>query len=310
MEGWKLNMKVFITGGTGFIGRHVVQELQGSGNTLLLLSRQSGKARSLSAMANVSVVEGDLSDIGGWRSEVERFRPDAAIHLAWEGLPDYSAGKSASNLKYGLDLLTMLAEAGCKSTVSTGSCWEYGEQSGKVGEDMPVYPYNAFTAAKDALHRMGREIARESGMNFIWTRLFYVYGPGQKETSLIPYIIVSVKNGKKPELKTPSARNDFVYVGDVARAIAAILKKTPEYGVYNIGSGVITGVRQIIEIICNKFDFSCKINGSDEAAGSPSFNFQADISKIINDTGWGPEAGIEEGIQRTIDSYLGEKVDE
>jgi len=292
-------MRIFVTGGTGFIGRHVVKVLKDRGDTLLVLSRQP--------MADVNFVPGDLSDIANWKGEAERFQPDAAIHLAWEGLPNYDARTSVRNLNYGLNLITMLAEIGCKSVICTGSCWEYGQQSGKVSEDTAVKPHNAFTAAKNALHWVGREIADEHGMNFTWTRLFYVYGSGQRKSSLIPYIIDSVKTGKKPELKTPLARNDFIYVEDVAGAISAIVKKLPEYAVYNIGSGSSTSVRQIVETVCDKFGFPYDSSEPNNLTGSPAVDFWADISRIKSDTSWQPEAGIKEGIQKTIESYLNSK---
>jgi nucleoside-diphosphate-sugar epimerase len=197
----------------------------------------------------------------------------------------------------------MLAESGCKSTICTGSCWEYGQQSGKVHEDTPLKPLNAFTAAKNALHWVGREIARENGMHFIWTRLFYVYGPGQRDTSLIPYIISCLRNGKKPEIKMPGARNDFVYVGDVARAIAAIVRKSQRTDVYNIGSGGSTSVQKIIEIIYDKFDLPGKYDRLLNLSNSPVVDFWADISRIKSDIGWEPQSSISEGIAKTINFH-------
>ena len=205
-------MRIFITGGTGFIGRHVVRKIKSKENTLLLLSQLPKTDPSLSGvLESVNVVEGDFSDMDSWKREVENFKPEATIHLAWEGIPNYDSKTSIRNLNYGLNLFNFLAEIGCKSILSTGSCWEYGEQSGKLSEDMSPKPMNAFSAAKNSLHLLGKEIARENNIQFIWTRLFYVYGPGQKETSLIPYLINCAKINKTPEIKNPSARNDFIY---------------------------------------------------------------------------------------------------
>ena len=295
-------MRVFVTGGTGFIGTHVVQELQSEGNSLLLLSRQPKNAVSSLAIPSVDILQGDLSDIEKWKNEAKRFRPQVAIHMAWESLPNYDAKTSIRNLIYGLNLITMLAESGCESVICTGSCWEYGQQSGKVSEDAILKPSNAFTAAKNALHWVGREIAREYDMHFIWTRFFYVYGPGQRETSLIPYVINCVRKGRKPEIKAPLARNDFVYVEDVARAISAIIKKPQKYGVYNIGSGYSTSVQKIIEIVYNKFNL--QYAGADALQNNSVVDFWADISRIKSDTGWEPRTNIKEGIKKTIDYYL------
>lgn len=294
-------MRVFVTGGTGFIGSHVVKELRSEENALLLLSRQPKNAFSLSEIPSIDIVQGDLSDIESWENRVKRFNPQVAIHMAWESLPNYDAKTSITNLNYGLNLITLLAELGCESVICTGSCWEYGQQTGKLHEDVILKSSNAFTAAKSALHWVGRELAKEYDMHFIWTRLFYVYGPGQKETSLIPHIISCVQKGKKPEVKTPLAKNDFIYVEDVARAISAIVKKPQKDGVYNIGSGSSTSVQQVVEIVYNEFNLQYNVPN---ASQNDAVGFWADISKIKSDTGWEPQIGIKEGIQKTIDYYL------
>lgn len=290
-------MKIFITGGTGFIGRHLVKKLQENENSLLLLSQQPLK--------DINSVEGDLAGMEKWKNKVEEFKPDAAVHLAWEALPDYSSKTSIKNLKYGLDLLNFLAEIGCKVILTTGSCWEYGQQSGKLSEDMALKPLNAFTAAKNSLHWLGAEIARENDIQFIWTRLFYVYGPGQRETSLIPYLIKCAKGGKTPEIKNYSAKNDFIYVEDVAAAISMLLEKDKKSGVYNIGSGHLTGVQKITEIIFENFglDYQHKKDKASRPVDNLS-DFYADISKIKKEIGWKPKFGIKEGIKKTIECDL------
>lgn len=295
-------MRIFVTGGTGFIGHHVVKELQNEDNILLLLSRGPE-----SRIPGVNVVRGDLSDIANWENVVKEFRPQIAIHMAWESLPNYNYGTSILNLNHGLNLVTWLARSGCESIICTGSCWEYGQQTGELHEDQGLKPLNAFTAAKNALHWLGREVAREHDMRFIWARLFYVYGPGQRKTSLIPYLINCVRNGEKPEIKTPRAKNDFIYVEDVAKAITAIAMKHEKDAVYNIGSGSSISVQQVINTICHKFNVLYKVDNSHNVTNNLVTDFWADISRINNDFGWKPHIGISEGIEKTINYYAQDK---
>jgi len=295
-------MKVFVTGGTGFIGPYVIRELSKRGHhLLLLLEKPEAQTRKLNLPKEVKFVKGNLSNINSWKNTVKNFKPDTAIHMAWEGIPDYSAEMSIKNLKYGLNLFKELAELGCKKIICTGSCWEYEQNHGKLSENLPVRPSNAFTVAKNALHLLGREIAKEKNIQFIWTRFFYVYGPGQRENSLIPYIIKCVKEGKRPEIKTPSARNDFIYVEDVAKAIVAILEKCNQSNVYNIGSGYSISIQDIIKIVYNELNL--QYNTKDKLFKSPNIpfdNFWADISKIKKEIGWEPKINIGEGIKRVI----------
>ena len=84
-------MRIFITGGTGFIGRHVVEKLQSEGHDLLILSHRPKIATSLfGTLKKVTLVKGGLSNINNWKNKVKLFKPKAAIHMAWEGIPDYS----------------------------------------------------------------------------------------------------------------------------------------------------------------------------------------------------------------------------
>lgn len=257
-------MRIFITGGTGFIGKHLVKKLrEDKNNELFLLSK-------------------DLADINDWKKEIEDFKPEATIHLAWDGLPDYSAKTSIKNLKYGLDLINMLAQTSCKTILSVGTCWEILAQ-----------PFNAFSAAKNALHFLGEGIAKENNMNFIWTRLFYVYGPGQRESSLIPHLINCKKAGEKPEIKTPDAKNDFIYIQDIVEALDMIIRKGRNSAVYNIGSGELTSTREIAKIIFPDFDI---LESEDNLDNGPC----ADISRIKKEIGWEPRTNIKQGIQKTI----------
>lgn len=286
-----------MTGGTGFIGRHVVNKLTGSGNELLLLSRRPETLYS-------NIVQGDLSDIQQWGREVQIFKPDAALHLAWESLPDYSAITSVKNLQHGLNLYAFLADIGCKTIITTGSCWEYGRQSGRLIEDIPQpAPLNAFSAAKNALHWLGAKLTREKEVRFIWTRLFYVYGPRQRPTSLLPYLIRSVREQKFFEIANPEARIDFVYVDDVAEALALLLKKeSSEYAVYNIGSGSSTQVKKIIRLVGKFLSERVQYKAmSDSWQIMP--NFYADITAIGQRVGWCPQTDIATGIRKTIEFH-------
>ena len=143
----------------------------------------------------------------------------------------------------------------------------------------------------------------KNNIDFIWTRFFYVYGPGQKETSLIPYLIKCVREGKTPEIKNPNAKNDFIYVEDLAEALAELVENKVKTNVYNIGSGKLTAVQDVVKIIYENFKLEPK--KKDTAPGSTDIysDFFADISKIKKDAGWQPKTTIEQGIKNTID-YL------
>lgn len=282
-------MKIFVTGGTGFVGRHTVAELQKHGHTLLILSR--GKYES---SRKTSYVRGDLSTLSRWERQLRHFKPDAALHMAWEGIPDYGPENSMRNLAQGIDLIRALGGAGCKKVVVTGSCWEYGVEKGEVSEGDPLVIEKSFPAAKNALRCIGTAVAQAHDMRLVWARIFYVYGPGQKSTSLIPHLIENKFHGDMPRTKNPNGGNDFVYVGDVARALRLLVEKNTKSSIFNLGSGTVTGVREIAEIIYGKK----VIAGRGKPVG-----FYADLSRVKKELGWKPAVGMKEGVKKMIVLY-------
>ncbi len=316
-------MRILVTGGTGFIGKHLVKRLTGQEHELRLLSRNPERYGGLESKST-KFISGNLSDVTEWKDEVKEFNPRAAIHLAWEGIPDYSSVTSIKNLMQGINLYSLLAETDCKQIISTGSGWEYGLQRGSLAETTAINPHNAFAAAKNSLHWVGRHLAEENGMQFDWLRIFYVYGPGQREGAIIPYIIRCIKDGRIPEIKTPSASNDFVYIEDVVEAITKLsvgstaddwepgqtgslvsdyprsLPRSQHGSVYNIGSGTLTRVGEIISLIYTKLgkepDIACEGNKI-----SPHYDGSfADLTHIKERIGWEPRVNLSEGISRMI----------
>jgi len=295
-------MNLFITGGTGFIGTHLMRLLQDSEYELQILILEEEDISKNKYIQGSNIVRGNLANTDNWIDQVKRFRPDVTLHMAWEGIPQYDAYTSMNNLMNSLNLITKLSEIGCKRIICTGSCWEYGQTQGKLIESIAPQSTNAFTAAKNALHMMGSEIAHEHDASFIWTRLFYVYGPLQRSYSLIPSIIKNIQKGKNPEIKTPHAKNDFIYVEDVVRALDLIIQKCTKSAVYNIGSGYSTSIHEIVDLVCQYYDVSYSTVPNDNNEKKLS-NFWADVSKIKNDTGWKPQVTIENGIQKMVDFY-------
>lgn len=292
-------MKIFVTGGTGFIGKQVVNKLaENKKNEILILSRSEKASEVLPE--NVKIIIGDLSNINQWSDNIKQFKPDVAFHLAWEGIPDHGHAASYKNLTYGLNLFLLLKDIQCKKVICSGSCWEYGQKIGELDENKPVIPTDPFTAAKVAIHLMGKDIFKNTDAKFIWTRFFYVYGPGQRAASLIPHIVKSIGEGKKPEIRTPNSRNDFVYVKDVADALNEIMLKGNS-GVYNIGYGSSTSIKEIIGVVSKKLKFDIDLN-TIVGVNEEKVDFWANLSKTKAETGWSPKTSIERGIEGYIDS--------
>lgn len=296
-------MKIFVTGGTGFIGVHTVQLLAEKGHDLMLLARNPDKLHLTAGLKRqIRFVCGDLTGLDGWKKKLTNFRPEVLLHMAWEGLPDYGIKMCKANFDYGVSMFILAGEAGCKSVMSLGSCWEYADKHGRLTENAKIDSTKIFPAFKNSLRIAGEAISNEYKMKFYWPRLFFVYGPGQRDTSLIPSVISAIRHGGVPDIKKPANRNDFIYVTDVADALVKILQEKPDGIVYNIGSGYPTPVSKIVSHVYTAMGHENK-NALEESACIVGEDFCADISRIKRDIGWVPKFSCADGIKETVQYY-------
>lgn len=292
-------MTVFITGASGFIGKYAVQELSVRGFKVIALSRNI-----YADTDQVHWIHGSLEDTESIIEQLENYSIDACIHLAWEGIPNYSYQQSLKNLQYGLQLLELCKKLSISTLIITGSCWEYDFPSKEISENHPLSYQNSFKSAKNALHFMAHAFCEENQIQLYWLRLFYVYGPGQRDESLIPYIVQTVLKGKQPVLSGANNQNDFIFVKDVAEAFYWILKDKPSNKIYNIGSGSEIPVLDVMDIIGEFLNVKIYRNSFKNNI-KESIAFHADISRICSDTNWKPQTSLQQGIKEYIDAFKG-----
>ena len=244
-------MKILISGGSGFIGKNLVNYLIQKKKNIMLIGRNLN-------FANVKQKNFDLNQLNYDYREIINYNPDVFIHLAWEKIPDYSEEISKKNYNNTIRIIQRLVNlTNCKKIISTGSCWEYndGNVLGECREDFLTNPKKPFSIYKDKIFKEVSEIAKKKNIIFNWLRLFYVYGPGQKNDSIIPMLIETLKSKKKINMNYPGNINDYIYIDDVIKIIEGFISKDINSGIYNVGSGKGIEAKKLLEII----DFT--ING-------------------------------------------------
>jgi nucleoside-diphosphate-sugar epimerase len=209
---------------------------------------------------------------------------------------------SAINLNANIKFLSELNKlTTLKKIIVSGSCLEYSNIDGACKEDSAVVPNNYFSWAKHSTYALFKIFCEERQIYFDWLRFFYVYGPGQRESSLIPTILKSIKAGKIPKINNIFSANDYIYLDDVLDAIYSAVEIRKRLGIVNIGSGTLTKNLDILKIcqIVSASSLPVKVDDcSDDLYG-----IYADNSKAKALMGWMPRNSLYDGIKKTYEVF-------
>ena len=299
-------MNILVTGGNGFVGRHLLRELARTNHKIASITRQE-----MLDQASIKVITGDLGMFEEMREELIEFQPDVIIHLAWQGIPDYSQAVSRFNLNLSIEFLDFILDnTNCDKIISSGSCWEYGKKQGTCIETDLVNINTYFTWAKHSLNQYLLVKCAEKDIILNWFRFFYVYGPGQRQGSLIPTLIKSISASETPQINTPMNKNDFVYVEDIARLFTKAVEVNLPSGIYNLGSGYATSVYDICRIVEQQLLGNEAISNQvlNNGQQDEMVNFWAGMEKTERSLNMSCDTILEEGIIKHIQSMQSENI--
>ena len=257
-------MRILVTGGTGFIGKYVVNELlEKSDCTIVLAVRSQNLPAEWKSNKRISHVlfNFDTFEIG--TNYYQYFgRPDICIHLAWQGLPNYKdLFHFETNLPLHYALLKNLIANGLPSLTVTGTCFEYGMQEGCLSVDMPCKPDNPYALAKYTLYQFLMQLKKQFLFTLNWPRLFYMYGKGQNAKSLYSQLEAAIE--RRDEVFNMSGgeqERDFLPVEKVAENIVNIATKTGETGLINCCSGIPIKVKDWVNNYLSSKKATIKLN--------------------------------------------------
>lgn len=277
-------MKVLVTGATGFIGNYVVEELLQRGHVVITSSANQEKASSAAWFNRVIYIPFNLAD---FNKETDYYlffeQPQAVIHLAWEGLPNYkSSFHEEINLPRHLVFLSNMVKNGLKDLTVAGTCFEYGMQEGCLQEELPVHPANPYGKAKDALRRGLESLENEFPFSLKWVRMFYMYGKGQNPNSLLSQLDRAIESGEQVfNMSGGQQVRDFLSVEKVAENIVSIAVQNRVKGIINNCSGQPVTVQQFVEDYLKRTNKSINLNlGYYPYPDYEPMNFWGDITKL------------------------------
>ena len=301
-----------VTGGAGFIGSHLTEELVRRGHSVRVAdSLITGKRSNLDHIPGVEFLEGDLADLSFARRAVdgcEFVLHEAAIPSVPRSVKDPITSNRA-NVDATLNVLVASRDAGVRRLVFAGSSSAYGDTPTlPKHEGMPPGPLSPYALQKVVGEQYLQMFTRLYGLETVTTRYFNVFGPRQDPSS--PYSgVISVFATALLDRRSPSIygdgeqTRDFTYVANVVDGVLRACEAPAASGeIINVATGGRISLNQLFRTMRDLIGGSVEPTYTDSRPGDVR-DSQADITKAAHILGYKPIVSFEEGLRRTVEWY-------
>lgn len=291
--------KAVVTGAAGFAGYHVTEKLIEHGYFVYAMVREGSKHNNRLTHFKedeISLVYADMTEMDTLSEKISE-KCDIFIHLAWAGgRNDYS--EQTANIDPTITTVEQASKLGCKRIVCIGSQAEYGAVRDEViKEDRLPNPHCSYGSAKVAALYLSRNKASQLGIEWVWGRIFSLYGKYEPGNRMLPFLVNELKAGSEIKLSSCEQYWDYLYAADAGEAIVALAEKGVSGEIYNIADGRYKKLKEFVETSKRLLGSNSVINYGDDP--NPFVSLQVSVEKIQKDTGWSPKFDFETGIKET-----------
>src|SRR3954463_14331047 len=304
-----------VTGGAGFIGSHLTEELVRRGHTVRVADNLiTGKRRNLEHITGIEFLEGDLADLAFAQRAVagmEFVLHQAAIPSVPRSVKDPLASNRANN-DGTLNVLVSARDAGVKRLVFAGSSSEYGNTPTlPKREDMAPSPLSPYALQKVMGTQYCQMFTRLYGFETVATRYFNVFGPRQDPSSpysgVISVFATALNQGRRPTIYGDGEQTrDFTYVANVVDGVLRACTAPNAPGeVINVACGTRISLNELLRVMNGIVGTNLEAIYEAERAGDVK-DSQADISKARTLLGSTPLIDLEAGLRHTLAWCQGE----
>ncbi len=308
---------VLVTGGAGFIGSHLCDELlqRGAARVVCVDNFFLGKMENLSdalAQENFILYRDDARHFGVMQSILEKEKVDVVFNMATIAL-NYSFFNPFDaymvNVEIANTLLELLKIGAYRSLVHTSSSEAYGTaRYAPMNEDHPTDPTTPYAAGKAAADLMVHSFSKVLDLDITIVRPFNNYGPRQNAegplAGIIPATARRLKRGGRPMIQGDGEQTrDFIYVKDTVRGLILAYERESSRGqIINLGTGQDISMNHLLQKIC---DFMGYTGEWDHQPARPSDvrRLCADITRARELLGFEPAMDFDQGIQETLSWY-------
>lgn len=316
------NMRVLVTGGSGYIGSHVVKKLLSEGAIVFSIDKKNPPQKY---DKNFTFIKGDIANKSLLEKLFKNNAIDVVVHLAALIRPDESMEKPLlyfkNNVSCGVVLLEAMKRFGIHHIIFASSCSVYGVSNNKaIKENFPCQPASMYGVTKSVFENILDFYSKDYGFSSISLRIFNASGLDPKgnlqenhrpETHVIPNILASLYS-KKPimvygnnyKTKDGTCVRDYVHVNDISRAFSLAIYyalKHKTHQVFNIGAGRGYSVKEVIEAATLSTGKSAKVVFKKKRVGDQPF-LVCDNTKAKALLPWKPQYNLEDIISHVIHS--------
>jgi len=292
-------MKVLVTGGRGFIGKHCVSLLMAKGYEVHAVSSTPQHSTS-----GVKWHQANLLDLNQTRRLIRTVRPTHLLHLAWvtEHGNYWTSAKNLSWVQASLELIHQFTDSDGQRIVTAGTCAEYEWSYDIYSESTtPCRPTSLYGTAKYSTQLILESWSKLKGLSSAWGRVFFAYGPGENSFRIVPSVIHALIHGKPTYCMHGELLRDFLYVEDVAAAFVALLESETQ-GPVNIASGTAISLKDMVYAIADHIGRKDLVHlGSSLGRVKEPQKLVADVSRLRNEVGFLPIFELKKGIDLSVD---------
>ncbi len=298
--------KVLVVGGSGFIGRNLVESFKGFAGHVY--SIQTKNSEFTFNDPNVSNVKHDLSSESETKRIIKEISPDYVFNVSGyiNHSPFFKEGFGVIKNHYlsTLNLINAMRDINIKRYIHTGSSDEYGNLISPQSERLRENPMTPYSASKVAISHTLEAISHSDNFPATILKLFIVYGPHQGKGRLIPDVIQALLAGDEIQVSSGEQKRDFCYIEDIIDAFkaSAVTEKAIGQSI-NIGTGSSIPVVEVVKKIESKLDTGRVIYGGKKIRDHENLDLYPDITLAKKILEWQPSTDIDKGIDQTIQFY-------